>query len=820
MTMDPAVLKRLMIELAIQAGADGAAIHRLVTGTMASKFLHVPIRHHSPASAWLVKRSIETWKPDVALIELPDSANHLVDHLTDDRTVPPVSIISLFTDNDNIFKMNGVLSPDITVPAKFTFNYPLISYSPEHVAMKLCKARNIPAHLIDMSMTGILPFMLSQQDATMHYVDREESNARTSAFFQKLADIFQFKDFDEAWDSLFEIGAGSVTWEALRELLLVFSACVRLTLDPASPEMSLHEARERHMRRLIDLHASQAGKQDPRVMIITGGLHAIVLHQTTPATDLPPSNGVITSLLPHSYTRINKQSGYQVGNKAPRYYEDAWARVARGDERPYEGVALEVIVDVLREARISEEIITMADTIGCFHGSKSLAAMRGRQQPCLPDIIDAIYMCIVKGDPEVEGAYLKPLMEDRLTGHAVGKVTPALGRLPLQEDFHMQFLAAGIHLDTTRTTPVSIDLRKERDAKVSTLLWRVKYMNLELVQRTSGPDFLQGKTGTFTENWIVRWNPSIDVRLIELSAYGPTVEDASANMLIKKVKNHKSNFQEISSVILHCILMGHDAFFPSVMDAGLDALERDTNVITLARGFMNVVIIRRWLNMMEMDPGTMAAVDALAKRNYYATSFAVPKYASPPEDMQEDIARALKEFTTTFLHFTDLTLDPSVYQAALDNVAGSSGNDFIRGSCVGLLFLMNVVSTTDLKQRFMEYVKSDDATKMKLGEYVRGVLFVCQARILFSKDILELLNDIIGSIEWRVFTAILPSLRKSFTELEPREYDIFIERLSEMFGLRASVLVELKEADASQLVFFSNVNAIVEGIVKQWMGEA
>ena len=96
--------------------------------------VYFPIRHHSPACAHHLQRVIGEYKPDLILIEGPESGNSLIAVLTDEKTLPPVSLYYTYEDDHG----------------REACYYPMLRYSPEYVALKEAQRLEIPAQFIDL----------------------------------------------------------------------------------------------------------------------------------------------------------------------------------------------------------------------------------------------------------------------------------------------------------------------------------------------------------------------------------------------------------------------------------------------------------------------------------------------------------------------------------------------------------------------------------------------------------------------------------------------------------------------------------------------
>ncbi len=812
-------LKNILFEVLKQVDIDPTRVETQVKDVLSSEIKYIPIRHNSPGSAILVKRSIEKYRPKLILIEGPALADNLIPYMIEDDTKPPFAILSIFADEKNVFEMNGILSPDDSIPAKFQVHYPFIAYSPELVALVEAKRKLIPVNFIDLPLTGLIPYMIREEENFTHILKQEEDQMNSSKFYNKLSQIFQYDNFNETWDSLFEIGTNRAEIEDLRECLLVFCACVRETIPEKMLEITGTFSREQYMKYKIINLMNKYGVDEKKVFVITGGLHSVFLHKKKKKNVKFTANGLYNSLVPYSYYRISDQSGYGSGNQGPRYYNYIWDKFQEGIKYSFVSTALELIIDIFRDARIRGHVISISDSINSFQSAKMLAMMRRRAEPSLKDVVDSIYMSTVKGNPDIEGAYLNSLLKKRIVGFKVGKITKKIGKLPLQEDFYLRFEIFDIQLKETDQS-FTLNLRDDRDQKISYLFFRIKYLGIEILEKRRGPDLLKGVTGIFKEVWVLIWNPRVDTKLIELNIYGSTIEDASKGKLIEEIQRQIKDFEKVSYLLYQTLVMGLPNLLPHVYDVCNESLEKDDLFTTLSRGFNNLIMIYRFLSMLGNQENNLSIVEKLVKRNYYASCFSLPNLANPPDDLNEAFVLATRDMATTLIAISEIELDRNVFEDSLKICIEKSVNDFIKGCCVGLLYLINSITIEELKQEITEYINSEDSIKMKVGEFIRGIIFECQTKILFNTDIIKLLTELVENLDWNIFTAIVPSLRKTFATLKPREYDVFVEKIAEVYGLKVSTIKELKsEIDDQYLIFFMEINKKVRKIFEKWFGE-
>jgi len=821
--LNAANLKKILFEIGTSLGIDNSIIDSKVSNVKKSEVKFLPIRHHSPGSTILVQKWIEKYEPKLILVEGPVLADDLIKFLIDKKTVPPIAILSLYADINNTFGLNGILSPDSSIPAKFEAYYPFVSYSPEYVALSESIKRKIPIHFIDLPLTGLISYKSANLKDPIKgpelFQMQGESVYILSAFYKKFAQVFDFEDFNETWETLFEIGANKSDIDQLRESMLLFCAYLRQTIDDKLLEANGTFARESYMKYNINKYIKKYKVKEKDVLVITGGMHSIALIDSIPQHFNYPTKQLINSLVPFSYYRISQQSGYISGNQAPQFYNMIWRKFSSKLDHPYEAVALDFITDIFKEAREKSIIVSVSDSINAFQGAKMLAMLRRREEPDLKDIIDSIYMVLIKGNPEIEGKYLESLIQNKSIGYKIGKVTPNLGRLPLQKDFYLQLENHGIKPEDIKQTK-NLNLRQEAETKISQLFWKIKFLGINFAERLQGPDVLRGITGTFTEKWSLKWNPKIDVKLVELSTYGSTLEEASKNKLVEETKKNIKNFNLITNLLFQSLSMGYSDHFHDLYDECLNSLEEDDQFLSLTEGFFNLIMIFQYMSMMDSQKSNLALMEKLIHRSYYTCCFSIPNFANPPEADEVIYIDAIKMLGNTLISIQKIDLDLNVYIESINTCIETTNNEFIKGGSIGILYLLNYLTVSKIEIIIYDYLNSIDSIRVKIGDLIHGLIYVCQIKILINQEIVKLLAEVVGTVSWDVFSAILPAMRKSFSELHPTQYEIFVEKLAEHYGLIKKKHVELKEIIEEDVKdFFKSVDDKLRKIFEEWFGK-
>ncbi len=575
-----------------ESGLDPAEIGRRVEEVLAEPLYWFPVRHHSPTVARLLRAALLARRPRLVLIEGPSEANDLIRHVVDPRTEPPVAIYSSYRDDDNVLGLNGVLSPAPDIPARFAVWYPLTAYSPEYVAMKT--AAEIGAEVVFIDLPHHAQIVRNEPGEPPPKrppaAADEDRLIATSGFYQALAAAAGFKSFPEAWDTLFE-SPETTDCEAYRRDLAAFCLAARITADPEAERAGETVERERHFLKAIRQALGARGLRPEQAAVVCGGFHLFLDRDDPEPPPEPPAGTVYTAVVPYSYFRISELAGYGAGVRAPQFYQTCHELTAAG--RAAE-IAMEHAIAVLRRMRRGGDPLSTADAIAATHHAAMLARLRGRGHATLDDIEDALLTCCCKGDPADEGAKLRRAMDEAGVGTRIGKVTPALGRLPIVDDFHARVaeLELGDVLGQERRHSLRLDKREPKDARRSAFLHRLIFLNVPFaaLSATGG-----GFSGTiFREDWAIKWEPRTEPALIEQSLYGDTVESAALARLREAIAEAGTSAGKTCERLLQAVDMDLPELVQVAEVAGAGAIDADPGFVSLAAALHHLSLLDRY----------------------------------------------------------------------------------------------------------------------------------------------------------------------------------------------------------------------------------
>lgn len=791
------------------------ALQKGVDAILADPLYWFPIRHHSPAVARQLSAAIRTRKPKVLFLEGPSEAAAMIPFITDGKTKPPVAIYSSYRDDGNTLGLAGIESPAPDIPARFAAWYPMLSYSPEYVAM--CEAKAVGTELVFMDLPHhalLKPHAPNKEKPAEEQVEDAVSGSPNgwehlfaeSSFYRMLAEVGGYRTWEEAWDAIFESGKRLADREAFRRELAYFCAAVRSTSPPELLSADGTLERERHMWRTIRSELQKRKLAPEKAMVACGGFHLFLNRDDETPPPEPPKGTVYVTVAPYSYVQTSELTGYGAGNRAPRWYEMIWEG---GDE-----AAVEHVVAVLTRARKEGEPLSSADAISASQHARMLAALRGRPGPILDDLRDALVTCCCKGRPAEEGAHLLRAMSAVETGHSVGRVTPALGQLPLLHDFYAEIdrLELGEAMGKDKRLKLAIDKREEKGLRQSIFLHRLHHLGIPLgkrVEEGAGAGQL-----LFREIWQLQWSPKIEATLVEKVLYGDTIQAAAVAALEEELAKDEVHAGRTCERLVRSLEMD----LPDIMtrleaSAGM-AIDQDKRFASLAQALTQLLILRRHTGFKQLSP---EALVELIRRCFGHACFELPSVASAPEEEQQEVLAGLASLAEALLGEQDAALDKALFVENVRKAREESTLPFLKGAFTGLLSEIREETGAQLAERIAAFARSRPEVMVEAGAFLDGVMAVSRTSLLLGADaMVGAVDELLRAAEWTDYVTMLPRLRHAFERLHERQRLSLCERVAEKYGLANSEPISTLTMSPAAAARIAAVDAKVAEIMKEW----
>src|SRR6185436_9014623 len=109
---------------------------------------------------------------------------------------------------------------------------------------------------------------------------------------------------------------------------------------------------------------------------------------------------------------------------------------------------------------------------------------------------------------------------------------------------------------------LELDLRRENDLSRSRLLHRLRILGVPWGE----PDTGRRGTGTFREQWRLRWQPEFAISLVEGSMWGTTVVAAATAKVTDSARTAES-LADVTKLVEECLLADLTGAYPPVLAA-------------------------------------------------------------------------------------------------------------------------------------------------------------------------------------------------------------------------------------------------------------
>ncbi|MFG2216095.1 DUF5682 family protein [Streptomyces sp. NPDC048685] len=752
---------------------------------MSAVFLGV--RHHSPACARLVERTVAELRPAQVLIEGPAEMNGRLDELLLGHELP-VAVFSHYRDGQRAA----------------TSWAPLCDYSPEWVALRAGRAAGAQVRFIDLPA-----WHPAFAERTNRYADAE---ARYAEATERLCRQFAVDSSDALWDRLFEVEPDS----GLAERLDAYFALVRGDAEADAGD----RARESYMAAWVRAAVAAAG--DRPVLVVTGGFHQPALRALTdsgardgadgdgwergadgwPVVPAPPDGAMAGSfLVPYSFRKLDAFAGYQSGMPSPGYYQQVWEA---GPEAAADGL-LRVVVERLRARKYP---VSTSDLIAARSLAEGLTALRGHPSPARIDVLDGLAGALITDDLDrplpwtgrgtlTAGAH--PAVVEMVAacgGDRTGRLHPRTPAPPLVHDVTAQL--AGLALDGGPEATYRLDLTDATDLERSRVLHRLRVLGVPGQVRTAGPT--HGVDPVFTERWEAQSVLGREAALVEAGAYGATLAEAAAVALTERTRSGTAEADGPAGALFDAVLCGMGGLSEQLLEelsscvrelqatgslgeilATALGLWRHDRVFGMARGPLLAAVIdgatEQLLWLLEGARGS-SGVDFPRLRAVVAVRDAVlhaPELLSVTREVAAGIARRIAE-------------DP---QAPID----------VRGAAFGLARSLGRVpgapGASGDPARVVRTVARAGADA--LGDWLAGLFALARDEVTgaagnddgrgtdgAAESLIDVLDGLVSALSDEEFLSGLPALRQAFTFFPPRERDRIAARLLERRGVRGS----------------------------------
>lgn len=793
---------------------------------------YYPVRHHSPACSFHLKKVIAGYQPDCILIEGPENANALIADMTDAQTQAPFCIYYSYRDRKGwIDETKG----------DYRCYYPFLDYSPELVAMREGRAIGAALSFMDLPYEEILiaekegKGLRGQKEKNSYNDDRYLSE---NAFLNGVVQRSGLRSFDEFWERHFEMeGLCEETEDFLADMLYY---CV---LSRANTQVeALREdgclAREAYMRAQIE----KATKGFQKVLVVTGGFHVaglvgsqgwltqekakLAIGGSLFGEELP--EGLLADektqklhaveagdkgvyLMSYSMEAADRLNGYCSGMPHPMFYQRVWEGIS--DETVYEQVVLQFLVEVGKKVRQKEGYPSTFDEICAMTMCTNLALLRGKPFPGVYELTDGVLSNYVKGEYQIATDKPMRVLREQLTGNRIGKLTENVKLPPLCRDFEKCCHAyhCDIHATTKKEVTLSI-FGKQKHREISAFFYRMEFLGTGFAVRKKGPNLrLRKDRNLIREIWEYHFQARVFSVLIELSMYGGTIEEACRTLAEKQFRE-ENDAGAASTLVVRMFEMGLDLGASGIWQRLHGIMQSCDDFFSLTQTFTNLIMLIEMKDLYGYETDLVSLRDLVIQKLLALLGH----LTNVKEEDAEKVLEALKELYRALLR--DGQREEQRYFIEILNKMSSASdlNALLAGGVYGLLYAYGVFSCERIATHTKGYLSASGEKAGRAAEFVRGLFYVARDVIFAWEGMIDMLDDFLQRTEYENFLKVLPQLRLAFSFFTPAEMDRLAAKVAKKYGLHGREFVALKEVDAQEYAY----GKMLEDRILRGMGQS
>jgi len=292
----------------------------------------------------------------------------------------------------------------------------------------------------------------------------------------------------------------------------------------------------------------------------------------------------------------------------------------------------------------------------------------------------------------------------------------------------------------------------------SLLLHRLNLINVPWGRLTDAGS----NRGTFRENWTLRWEPELSVRLAEALVHGTTVELASGNAAIASARK-AATFRAISTAVQGCLLAGLSDAARETIAILQGAAAASSDIAALAGAIPPLASVLRYGTAREMPAQELRLlVTSLAEAVCAGLVYACRNLQS---EEAEALRGTLVELDRSLLLLDDehLTAD---WRRALARLADDAQvHATLRGFAVRALYdqgTLAVAATGDYLSRAL----SRAVPPIEAGLWLDGFLGNAGQILVHDAALAGIIDRWISGLGEDDFTALLPMLRRAFSSID------------------------------------------------------
>ncbi|WP_064681717.1 DUF5682 family protein [Rhizobium bangladeshense] len=780
---------------AAEREAFAAYGERLTSGE--GGFFFFPIRHHSPACALHLTAALTEIRPRAIVLEMPSDFSGLLPLLSHPDIRLPIAIVSV---------ADGESPSDERLPVGY---WPFSATSPEWAALRFAGQTGCPVLAADRESGARLAAARKERKGedgegqaaggqeTAPALLTDEGQLAYSDYAEGLVKRLGVRDFNEAWDRLFESRAGEKDWRGFFRDVGIHCALSRLATPAAEIAADDTLAREACMR--ADMAKAALLPGEGPIAVVTGGFHTPVLIDppaeasgTAPEANTPVRTK--SYLIRYTHDHLDRINGYGAGMPSPHWYERLQLQVGEGHDDPFTETATDVVLALAARLRRDRPNFTppLPSLVATVAQARALADLRGLPGPGRAEIIDAARSCLVKGEDPRDRSPLMEVLLTELAGEGIGEVPRGAGAPPLVEAVRRRARALGFRIEDGTERSRLLDIhRKPRHLAASRFLHAMSLLGTGFGRCMRGPDWVGGTaTDVLFEEWTYRWSPAVESRLVALSIDGDTIERAADAVLSRSVEalGEEGKARNALAAIRLLMIAGQAGLAGScgaLMAAIGPAVAADPDFGRVALCLSLLDNLRRGRKILGF--AGMPGPDALRLAAYRRAIDLLPDLEGAKE---EDVPRYVEALATlneiaeagAAAGDDEERLDLDLLDEGIGALLDGDLAPRAAGAVAAIAHMSGRVSAAALSTRIIGPLQFGVGAPPARVEPLTGLLAVQPALLKRTPALLDKLDLVLAGLDEAEFIEVLAPLRLAFTALGPDETDALAAVIAEAKG--------------------------------------
>ena len=748
-----------------------------------------PVRHHSPACAFHLKKIIDEFKPETILIEGPSDANFLMEYMIDENTTPPFCIYSSYIDKSK---------------EKCRSYYPFLDYSPEFVAIKKSHELKINCSFIDMPFGSIIENSENNiNKKPISIYDKDNNKFNVNDYTSRLTKKAGLRSFAELWERDFEINGILKNSEDFTKSVFALGYYMRLIESEDIETKNREYFMAKNIKECID-------KKIDRILVITGSFHVNgIIDKLKDFENIEREFNKLKKyniqnssnyLIPYSFEEADQRKGYIAGIEYPAFYNNIWKKL---NEDLIENAYTETVKSfIVKAAGINRDYynVNIPDCINAYYMAINLAKLRGKNNAGVYELIDAVKSAFVKGEISLENTGNIELMMKLLSGIANGKVSSKSIVPPVVLDFRNLCKTHRIRIDKTETTESTLDIIKDKNHfEKSKFFHKMRFLDIGFCKLIKGPDYIEKTDKNLArEIWKYKYNSQVEALLIDKSVYGTNVEELCLNFIKDKLKS-RLNGEEISKLIIESTVMGLYNFLIDNYNEIENIILSDNDFISLCKALDNfsyLINIEKINGNINKDRENIfsnvdiiSKIKSLSKLGFILAAQNMESIKNLDEENALKYSVYIKNLFIYTLENEDLDCREIFYGSIDSMTQNTFGSSHIYAVCLSIKYKLGKIDAKEFASIISNFLET--AETESIAYFLNGIFLIARDILFINNDLINEIDKIVKNIEENKFIEILPNLRFAFTNLTPTE----TERLS----LIIAKLYKTKESNTESI---------------------